>query len=192
MRLYLLPLFILLPLGGVAYAQIMTDPASDASVYSVPVEKQPENIITPGEGEVADEAEAPQKTPAAPAKAPPKQEEPAAAPAPKPAAHEELNAIRLQGLNKVTARISTLEAPLGIVMRFGNLEIIAKRCWKSPPEEEPENAAFLEIRELKPGEGPQTIFNGWMFSSSPALSGLEHPVYDVTVLACEHVDESDQ
>lgn len=95
------------------------------------------------------------------------------------------NTIILQGLNKVTGHISHLESPLGASMRFGNLEIIARRCWKASPEERPENAALLEIWELRPGEGPQKIFLGWMFSSSPGLSGLEHPVYDITVLACE-------
>src|SRR5690606_37861353 len=94
----------------------------------------------------------------------------------------------LRGLNKVTARISVLEAPLGTVMRFGNLEIIAHRCWESPPEERPENATLLEIRELPIGEEPHRVFSGWMFSSSPALHGLEHPVYDVTVLECITLD----
>ena len=96
------------------------------------------------------------------------------------------NTILLQGLNKVTGHISKLEAPVGTVMRFDNLEIIARRCWKADPEERPENAGLLEILELKPGEMPQTVFLGWMFSSSPGLSGLEHPVYDVTVLDCEN------
>jgi hypothetical protein len=116
--------------------------------------------------------------PAEPAVQPPPEE------APKPA-----NAIRLQGLNKVTARVSTLEAPLGTVMNFGNLEIIARRCWQSAPEDRPENAALLEVRETRPGEGPQTVFSGWMFSSSPGLSALEHPVYDITVLSCLHLDK---
>jgi hypothetical protein len=99
------------------------------------------------------------------------------------------NAIVLQGLNKVTGHILKLDAPVGTVMRFGNLEIIARRCWRSNPEDRPENAALLDISELKPGEVPQRIFLGWMFSSSPGLSGLEHPVYDITVVSCE--DSSD-
>lgn len=95
------------------------------------------------------------------------------------------NTILLQGLNKVTARISSLKAPIGTVVRFGNLEIIARACWQSPPEARPENAALMEVWELKPGEQPARIFAGWMFSSSPALSALEHPVYDLTVIRCE-------
>lgn len=90
----------------------------------------------------------------------------------------------LQGLNKVTARISRLEVPVGTSIRFGNLEIVVERCAKSAPNEQPENAALLEILDRKPDEKPEVAFYGWMFSSSPSLAGLEHPVYDVTVLEC--------
>lgn len=95
------------------------------------------------------------------------------------------NTALLQTLNKVTARTSDMEAPLGEAVRFGNLEIVAKSCWKSAPDERPENAAMLEIWELKPKEQPVRIYTGWMFSSSPALSAIEHPVYDISVLGCE-------
>ncbi|MCC7260006.1 MAG: DUF2155 domain-containing protein [Alphaproteobacteria bacterium] len=95
------------------------------------------------------------------------------------------NMALLQGLNKVTTKISSVEAPVGTVARFGNLEIIARACWKSPPEEQPESAALLDIWELKPDESPKRIFLGWMFASSPGISSLEHPVYDITVLDCE-------
>jgi hypothetical protein len=105
----------------------------------------------------------------------------------------------LQGLDKVTARISPLRAPLGIPTYFGSLEIVARACRKTPPTEPPESAAFLEIRELPPAsdlEAPPTdLFSGWMFASSPAVSALEHPVYDVWVVDCEEpfeVPESDQ
>jgi hypothetical protein len=91
----------------------------------------------------------------------------------------------LQGLNKVTARISQLDVTVGTATRFGNLEIIVQRCWKAPANERPENAARLEIIDRKPGDAPTVAFSGWMFSSSPSLSGLEHPVYDVVVLRCD-------
>ena len=97
----------------------------------------------------------------------------------------------LQGLDKVTARISTFKAPLNRPVRFGTLRIIARTCKKTPPEEPPERAAFLEVEDLKPGEAPIVLFSGWMFASSPALSALEHPVYDVWVIDCKN-DSSSQ
>jgi hypothetical protein len=93
-------------------------------------------------------------------------------------------AALLQGLDKVTARISSVVAPIGKPVRFGTLEITVQRCVKHPPEEPPESGALLEIREVRPGEPPVAIFRGWMFASSPALSALEHPVYDIWVTVC--------
>jgi len=92
--------------------------------------------------------------------------------------------VVMQGLDKITARISTFEAPLGQTMKFGTLEIVARACRKRPPEEPPETAAFLEVIDARPDEVPVPLFTGWMFASSPALSALEHPVYDVWVLDC--------
>ena len=91
----------------------------------------------------------------------------------------------LQGLDKVTARVSTLSAPVGATVRFGTLEVIVRHCDKRPPEETPESAAFVDIWQARPGEPAVSLFRGWMFASSPALSALEHPVYDVWVLDCE-------
>ena len=92
----------------------------------------------------------------------------------------------LQGLDKVTGRVSTIEVPLGDVTRFGTLEIIARTCDKRPPEETPESVAFLDIWEVRRGEPTVSVFRGWMFASSPALSALEHPVYDVWMLDCRN------
>ena len=90
----------------------------------------------------------------------------------------------LQGLDKITARISTISAPVGKTVAFGSLQITVKACDKKPPEETPESAAFLQVVEQKPSEDPVTRFSGWMFASSPALSAMEHPVYDLWVLDC--------
>jgi len=70
-------------------------------------------------------------------------------------------------------------------VQFGTLAIHVRDCEKSPPEDAPESAAFVEIDETRPGEIRNRVFSGWMFASSPALSALEHPVYDVTLLDCK-------
>jgi hypothetical protein len=101
----------------------------------------------------------------------------AAAMIPRPAA-------LLLGLDKITARVSKIEAPVGVPVRFGTLEILVRACDTNPPDERPENVAFLQIDKVWPGEKPERIFSGWMFSSSPALSALEDPIYDVSVLSC--------
>lgn len=95
------------------------------------------------------------------------------------------NKARLQALDKITARISTVEAPVGAARFYGTLEITINRCAFHPPEEPPENAAFITVRDRGyDGLSPKQVFSGWIFSSSPAVSALEHPVYDLTLIAC--------
>ena len=109
--------------------------------------------------------------------------------APSAQAQEQRFAV-LRALDKITARVSTVDAPVGETISFGTLRILVRTCRKRPPEEPPETSVFLEIRDIKPGEAPVRLFTGWMFASSPALSALEHAVYDVWVLDCKTADGS--
>ena len=102
-----------------------------------------------------------------------------------PAQAIQMNEAVLQGLDKITARISTIKVGVGETVNFGSLQITVSACDKHPPEETPESAAFIQVVEQKPGEQPVTRFSGWMFASSPALSAMEHPVYDLWVLDCD-------
>ena len=101
-----------------------------------------------------------------------------------PATAIPMDTVLLQGLDKITARVSEIKVPVGGTVTFGALQITARACDKHPPEEAPEAAAFLEVVETKPDEKPVERFKGWMFASSPALSAMEHPVYDLIVLDC--------
>lgn len=104
--------------------------------------------------------------------------------------------VSLNGLDKITGRIMSFEAPVDVPAQFGALQITARTCHKRPPEETPEVSAYLEIEDFRTapaaGKGEpkrqvsgQHIFSGWMFASSPALSALEHPIYDVWVIDCK-------
>ncbi len=91
---------------------------------------------------------------------------------------------RLQSLDKATARTMTFDAKVGSTLKFGPLYIRVKTCQKSAPVDEPESAAFLEIWEVDTDNNAKWVFSGWMFSSSPGLSPMDHPIYDVWVLDC--------
>jgi hypothetical protein len=99
----------------------------------------------------------------------------------------------LQTLDKVTARTATVTLPINVPKAVGPLFIEVKSCQKTPPTEQPESASFLQIWEAKPKSAtmdseskPQSqwVFSGWMFASSPALSAMNHPIYDVWVKDC--------
>jgi hypothetical protein len=91
----------------------------------------------------------------------------------------------LQGLNKITAKTSDLRVPVGGQVEFGKLIIKAEKCWKSAPDQRPENKILLQIDEIQADGSKKSIFHGWMFSSSPSISGIEDPIYDITAIACK-------
>ncbi len=95
--------------------------------------------------------------------------------------------VTLRGVDKITARVTDIRAPMNKPLRFGSLEITPRTCSKRPPEETPEVTAFLEISDIKADGTKKKLFSGWMFASSPALSALEHPVYDVWVIDCNAI-----
>ena len=96
--------------------------------------------------------------------------------------------MMIRGVDKVTGHVSTVKAVVHEPLEFGSLTIVPEKCLTRPPEETPENAAFFRIFE-KDAEGvQQTVFNGWMFSSNPALSAMEHARYDIWVLYCVNED----
>lgn len=102
-------------------------------------------------------------------------------------AQGQTNAATLRLLDKVTARVITVDAIIDQPVSFGVLRIVVRACQKNPPEETPEGAAFLEIDDARGSLPVKSLFRGWMFASSPSLNALEHPVYDVWVIDCKRV-----
>lgn len=98
------------------------------------------------------------------------------------------NGVALNAINKIAARSETLEGAVGTVLRFNHLEVIAHRCQSVVDHGEKGFAALLEIWEMKVGDSPKKILQGWMFSTSPSLFSLEHPLYDISVKRCTDID----
>ncbi|MFN7163437.1 MAG: DUF2155 domain-containing protein [Hyphomonas sp.] len=103
----------------------------------------------------------------------------------------------LRALDKITGRSTDIVVKVGEPVVYGSLSIELKTCFQTPPEEVPESAAFLRISSMMPvadeiqtvnaaGATAETpvVFSGWMYASSPGLSALEHPVYDIWVIRC--------
>lgn len=87
-------------------------------------------------------------------------------------------------LDKITARTTRLELPQDRQVEFGTLLITARACYTRPPEEPPETYIYLQIDDVLADGTEVRVFSGWMLASSPALSALEHAVYDVWAITC--------
>ncbi len=87
-------------------------------------------------------------------------------------------------LDKVTARISKLEVPLGETVKFGALKLTPRSCYTRQPTEPPKTSTYVEVQEIQLDGQEKKIFAGWMFAESPGLNAVEHPVYDIWLTDC--------
>ncbi len=95
--------------------------------------------------------------------------------------------VNLKALDKITAKTSSINIPLGKIKRFGQLEIKPLKCTFSNLEGAPDTLAFIQVKDLSVKDNNQVfLFNGWTFASSPTLRSIDHPVYDLWLLGCEN------
>ena len=99
---------------------------------------------------------------------------------------------RIQALDKITARITSIDIAVGAVARFGTLHIMLSTCLQAPPSEPPEDTAYLQIRDEPIEKEPYSAFDGWMFRTSPALSAMDHAIYDVWLVTCLEAQEEQE
>ncbi|MAQ71519.1 MAG: hypothetical protein CL565_04915 [Alphaproteobacteria bacterium] len=103
----------------------------------------------------------------------------------KPVSWYDYPEIELRALDKITARATTFKTRVGETVRFGDIYIKVQACRKPPAIEKMESAAFIQVWEQE-AETAQSrwVFSGWMFASNPALSAMDHVIYDVWVIQC--------
>jgi len=87
-------------------------------------------------------------------------------------------------LNKITAKSEQVIFDIGQVKFFGNLSIEVHKCIQSTDPYEPNNLMLLTIFDNKADDDQLSVFHGWVVTSNPSLSTLEHPVYEVIPMTC--------
>lgn len=87
----------------------------------------------------------------------------------------------LRGLDRINGTFVDIEAPEAGVVEYERLEIELVECRYPEGQQTTEAFAHLKIRDKREA---LATFEGWMFASSPALSALDHPRYDIWVLRC--------
>lgn len=143
-------------------------PVATAPPQPAPVQVQPGSPAESGEGSEASGAELGVGAPI---------------PTPPPAPSVAGVSVVLRGLDKLTGDLSETSAKVGETARLWRLEIDVKACYARPETGSLDASAFLQIRDTKP-DPAETVFSGWMFADSPALSAMDHPRYDVWLLSC--------
>ena len=93
------------------------------------------------------------------------------------------NIAEIRAIDRSTGRTYKLEVPLNKEIIFSNLILNVEYCYKNPIDKEIENYAYLTVKDKLINK---YVFQGWMFSSSPSLSSLEHPINDIWLLNCSN------
>ena len=93
--------------------------------------------------------------------------------------------IEIKILDKVSSKTNLLKLSIGVEKKFQNLLIKSLKCKNSEFDDNPEITAYIQVQDLVNKDNNEVfIFNGWTFSSSPAINPFDHPVYDIWLTKC--------
>ena len=95
------------------------------------------------------------------------------------------NFVEIKILDKVSSKTNLLKLTIGEEKKFQNLLIKSLKCKNSEFDDNPEITAYIQVQELVNKDNNEVfIFNGWTFSSGPAINPFDHPVYDIWLTKC--------
>ena len=86
-------------------------------------------------------------------------------------------------LNKTTNKVSQKEILVDSTINWETLKIEVLYCASTPPSEIPEDYVLINVYDTV-NEENINIYTGWMISSSPDVTPLENPIYDLWLLDC--------
>ncbi len=88
-------------------------------------------------------------------------------------------------LNKTTNKVSTKDILVSSKISWETLNIEVLYCGSTPPTEIPENYVLIDVYDTINNENTN-IYKGWMISSSPDVTPLENPIYDLWLVDCSN------
>ena len=95
------------------------------------------------------------------------------------------NFIEIKILDKVSSKTDLLKLKIGEEKKFQNLSIKSLKCKNSEFDDNPEITAYIQVKDISVKNNDEVfIFNGWTFSSSPAINPFDHPVYNIWLMKC--------
>ncbi len=91
----------------------------------------------------------------------------------------------LKLLNKTTNKVSTKDILVSSKISWETLNIEVLYCGSTPPTEIPEDYVLIDVYDTINNENTN-IYKGWMISSSPDVTPLENPIYDLWLVDCSN------
>jgi hypothetical protein len=88
-------------------------------------------------------------------------------------------------LNKTTNKVSTKDILVSSKISWETLNIEVLYCGSTPPTEIPEDYVLIDVYDTINNENTN-IYKGWMISSSPDVTSLQNPIYDLWLVDCSN------
>ena len=88
-------------------------------------------------------------------------------------------------LNKTTNKVTTKDILVNSKISWETLNIEVLYCGSTPPTEIPEDYVLIDVYDTINNENTN-IYKGWMISSSPDVTPLENPIYDLWLVDCSN------
>ena len=93
--------------------------------------------------------------------------------------------VEIKVLDKVSSKTDLLKLEIGKELKFKSLLIKSLKCKNSEVDDNPEITAYIQVKDMTNKDNNEVfVFNGWTFSSSPAVNPFDHPVYDIWLTRC--------
>ena len=93
--------------------------------------------------------------------------------------------VEIRVLDKVSSKTDLLKLEIGKELKFKGLLIKSLKCKNSEFDDNPEITAYIQVKDMTNKDNNEVfIFNGWTFSSSPAVNPFDHAVYDIWLTRC--------
>ncbi len=88
-------------------------------------------------------------------------------------------------LNKTTNKVSSKNILVNSKISWETLNIEVLYCGSTPPTEIPEDYVLIDVYDTVNNINTN-IYKGWMISSSPDVTSLENPIYDLWLVDCSN------
>jgi len=93
--------------------------------------------------------------------------------------------VEIKILDKVSSKTDLIKLEIGKELKFKGLLIKSLKCKNSEFDDNPEITAYVQVKDMTNKDNNEVfIFNGWTFSSSPAVNTFDHAIYDIWLTRC--------
>ena len=86
-------------------------------------------------------------------------------------------------LDKISNKLTDKTISVNNSDEIETLSVKVYACFTEPPTEISEDYVLVDIVDTFQGLN-KNFYRGWMISSSPEVTPLEHPIYDLWLLGC--------